>query len=344
MIAAVFLAGSTFAAEINFDFSQFPLGESPAGFASSLTGAGKSGDWKILADEVPLALEPLSPSAPKTAKHFVLAQLSKDPADERFPLLIYTNEIFGDFTLTTRFKCVSGAAEQMAGIAFRLQDANNYYVLRASALGNSFRFYKVVNGERSAPIGPQTPITVGVWHEMSVHCKGNQIRCSLNGKELIPLLEDNSFSSGKIAFWTKSDSVSYFADTKINFVPRIKRTRRVIAEMMENYPRLLGLKIFRKEASEEVKVIASNDEKQIGEAGAKAEEQVIAKGIPYYAKDKDQVSIIMPLKDRNGDVIAAVRVIMKPFPGQTESNVLARAAPVTKAIETKISSVEELNE
>ncbi len=91
----------------------------------------------------------------------------------------------------------------MAGIAFRIQDENNFYVLRASALGNSFRFYKVVQGERSAPIGPQINIPGGAWHEMTVVCKGNQIRCSLNGKELIPALTDNSFPAGKIGFWTK---------------------------------------------------------------------------------------------------------------------------------------------
>jgi hypothetical protein len=51
-------------------------------------------------------------------------------------------------------------------------------------------------------------------------CKGNRIRCLLNGKELIPPLTDNSFSAGKIGFWTKSDSIAYFVDTKLTYVPR----------------------------------------------------------------------------------------------------------------------------
>ena len=36
--------------------------------------------------------------------------------------------------------------DQAAGLVFRYQDENNYYVMRANALENNVRFYKVVNG------------------------------------------------------------------------------------------------------------------------------------------------------------------------------------------------------
>ncbi|MEO5802934.1 MAG: family 16 glycoside hydrolase, partial [Verrucomicrobiota bacterium] len=325
-----------------FDFSQFSPNTSPTGFVSTVTGKGKPGDWKIIEEEIPAALAPLSPNAPKTGKRPALAQLSQDSIDEHFPLLIFDNERFGDFTLATRFKCVSGSVEQMAGIAFRIQDEKNYYVVRASALGNSFRFYKFVNGERSAPIGPQVEIPLGVWQEMSIECKGNQIRCLLNGKELIPTLSDNSFSAGKIGFWTKSDSVSYFADTKVSYTPRVPLVQTIIRDMMERYPRVIGLKIFSPNSAKEVRVIASNDEKQNGELGKKVEQDVIATGTPYYAKSKETVSVILPLRDRNGETVAALRVILKPFPGQTENNALARALPIAKAIEARIVSSKDL--
>lgn len=341
---AVFLAGSTFAAELTFDFSQYSPNTSPTGFVSRVSGVGKAGDWKILEEEVPAALAPLSPNAPKTGKRPVLAQLSQDTTDEHFPLLIFDGENFGDFTLTTRFKCVSGTAEQMAGIAFHILDEKNYYVVRASALGNSFRFYKFVGGERSAPIGPQVEIPRGVWHEMSIECQGNQIRCTLNGKELIPALTDNSFASGKIGFWTKSDSVSYFADTKISYIPRVPLAQKIIDAVMKDYPRLIGLKIFAHNSANELKVIASNDHAQMDEPGKKVEEEVIAMGTPYYAKSKETVSVIMPLRDRNGETVAALRVILKPFPGQTENNALARALPIVKAIEARIVSAKDLTQ
>jgi hypothetical protein len=44
----------------------------------------------------------------------------------------------------------------------------------------------------------------------------------------------------------------------------------------------------------------------------------------------------MPLRDRNGEIVAAARVIMQTFPGQTEQNALARALPVMKDLEARI--------
>ena len=49
----------------------------------------------------------------------------------------------------------------------------------------TFRFYKVLNGERGPLVGPTVPVPSGVWHELTVECKGNAIRCLLDGKELI---------------------------------------------------------------------------------------------------------------------------------------------------------------
>jgi hypothetical protein len=343
-LAVVILSRSVFAAELALDFSQIPPGSSPTGFVSTVSGVGKPGDWKIVEDEIPSAFAPLSSNTPKIGKRSVLAQLSQDTTDEHFPLLVFGGETFRDFKLSTRFKCVSGSVERMAGIAFRIQDEKNYYVLRASALGNSFRFYKFVNGERSAPIGPQVEIPGDVWHEMSIDCKGNQIRCFLNGKELIPALTDNSFSGGKIGFWTKSDSVSYFVDTKINYTPRVPFAQKIVREIMQDYPRLVGLKIFSPDNADALRVIASNDEKQIGELSAKVEQDVIATGKIFYAKAKETVSVIMPLKDRNGEPVAALRVILKPFPGQTEKNALARALPIAKAIEARMVSIKDLKD
>ncbi len=341
---AICFVFSAAAAELTLDFSQVAPNGSPTGFVSTVSGAGKPGEWKIIQDEVPPLIAPLSPNAPKTTQRPVLAQLSQDSTDEHFPLLIFSEETFGDFTFTTRFKCVRGSVEQMAGVAFRIQDAKNFYVLRASALGNSFRFYKVVNGERSAPIGPQIGIPSGVWQEMTVDCKGNQIRCSLNGKELIPALTDNSFPSGKIGFWTKSDSVSYFADAKINYIPRISMAQKIIDDMMERYPRLIGLKIFAQDSANELRVIASNDKKQLKEPAAKVEHDVVDTGNPYYARGKETASVIMPLKDRNGETVGVLRVILNPFPGQTERNALSRALPIVKAIEARIISAKDLTE
>ena len=84
--------------------------------------------------------------------------------------------------------------------------------------------------------------------------------------------------------------------------------------------------------------------KDLGQPGTKSEQAVIGNGQTYYGKEKDSVSVIMPLRDRNGDPIAAVRVVMKPFPGQTEQNVIVRAVPVVKQMQAHVQSMQDLVE
>ena len=109
-------------AEIKFDFSDIPTGQMPTNFHAVLAGGGPPGEWKTVLAEVPPLLAPISPLAPVVARRMVVAQTSTNQTDERFPMLIYDRETFKDFTLTTRFKIVSGIAEQMAGVVFRFQN------------------------------------------------------------------------------------------------------------------------------------------------------------------------------------------------------------------------------
>lgn len=343
LLVALGWPGVVESAEIAFDFGEMPVGQPPPAFRSTVAGSGPPGDWRIILDDAPSALTPLSTNAPVVTKRAVLAQLSQDTTDERFPMLIYEKETFSDFTVSTRFKIVGGKVEQMAGIAFRIQDENNFYVVRASALGKTFRFYKVVNGQRGELIGPQMEIPTGVWHELTVECKGNQIQCRLNGKEVIPPLIDTSFTSGKIGFWTKSDSVSYFADTRIFYVPREPPAQTMVRDVMMKYPRLLGLRIYVLEGEPlEPRTIASNNEQEIGQTGGAAERDVIERGTIYYQKTKSSVVVIMPLRDRNGEPVAAVRVQMRLFAGQTEQNALARAQPIVRQLQSRIKDASDL--
>ena len=305
------------AAERKFDFAEVPENQTPPGFRSTVTGKGKPGDWKIVLDEVPPLLAPLTPQAPVVTRRPVLAQLARDKTDEHFPLLIFEEEAFGDFTLTTRFKLVDGVAEQMAGLAFRIQDEKNYCYVRASALGNTFYFFKFVNGELIGPIGSKVEIAKGIWHDMTVESVGNKVTCSLDGKVIIAQLQQDTFPKGKIGFWTKSDSVSYFADAKISYTPLEVPAQAIVRELVRRYPRLLGLKVYVNSSGKKSPlVVASMDEKEIGQTGEKNEQDVISHGSIYYGKSNATVSVIMPLRDRNGESISSAsrRLMARPSP------------------------------
>ena len=331
------------AAQRTIDFGKFNLNESPAGFQSHLGGGGSPGEWKIIMDEVPKLLQPVAPQAKGEYQRRVLAEVSEDDTDERFPILTLEDEDFGDFKATVRVKMVAGEKERMAGLVFRFQDANNYYYIRASALGNTFYFFKVVNGIRSAPLGGKTDIASGTWHDITVECRGNRIRGWLNGQELIPEFEDFSFTRGKIGCWTKSDSVSHFIDLHIDYQPAVPLAQSMVNATLRKFDRVIELSIAAKPKDKEgIEIIASNLPDKIGQAAFKEAGHVIETGTKYYGKGDGTVSVSLPLHDNNGIPMAAVRVVMDSFPGQTEKNAILRALPIIESMEARALSVEEL--
>jgi len=336
--------GSLAAKELAFDFSAVSAKQTPPGFTNLVAGKGKPGDWRVITDEFPSALPALDGKTLPMTQRSVLGQFSLEVADEHFPILLYDRDTFTDFTLTTKFKLVDGVVEQMAGIVFRVQDEKNFYVIRASGLGNNVRFYKTVAGLRGPLIGPELPVPRGVWHELKIECQGNRIRAWFNGREVIPPLTDTSFSAGKIGFWTKSDSISYFADTKISYTPRETPAQTLVRDMATQYPRLVGLKIYLFDDQGEPRVAASKDPTEVGTAGGDAEKKAIAGGKISYGKGKETVAVVQPLRDRNGEPIAAVRVTMKSFPGQTEQSALQRALPIVKGMQARARSLAELKD
>jgi len=330
-------------AEKIFDLTGIDVGGMPAGFRSALAGTGKPGEWKVLLDDAPLTFPSLTADGPKTRKVPVLAQVSADPTDERFPLLIYDAEVVTDFTLNLKVKTVSGTAEQMAGVAFRLQDERNFYVVRASALGRTFRFYRVFQGVRDNPIGPEFPVEPGVWHDLSIECKGNRIRLQIDGKEPIPEITDNTFNDGKIALWTKSDSVSYFTDLKLSYTARETLARILVRDALQRYPRLLGIRIISSTTQrKDLHVVASHEPRELDQPANESEKECVTKDAILYGKGDKKVIVTAPLHDRNGEPVAAVRLEMQSFPGQTEANAVARAMPVVKLMQPRVTSLKDL--
>src|SRR5271165_105266 len=113
-LALAGLAGSLGAAERKFDFSGVPTNQPPTNCVSLVAGAGKPGDWRVLLDEVPLEPDAFQTNAGRAARKSVVAQLSRDTSDQRYPLLVLGNEGYGNFTFTARFKMVDGLQDQAA--------------------------------------------------------------------------------------------------------------------------------------------------------------------------------------------------------------------------------------
>jgi len=342
------LAMSASGAQIKINFSDFAAGQSLTNFHNALAGAGQPGDWKIVTDESPSTFAPLmpqiAPTAPATRRP-VLAQLSRDPADEHFPMLIYDGHTFKNFKLTAPFKIIGGVAEQMAGVVFRFQNASNFYVLRVSALGRNVRFYKVVDGIRSDPIGPPLNIATNTWHTLAVQCLGDQITCWLDDKAVMPTLNDSSFSAGKIGFWTKSDAVSYFGDTTIDYTPLVPAAQALVRDILKTYPRIVGLRIYTPDDSGQMRILASKVESEAGQPGTDVEKAAFTNGTVSMGHTKGTVLVDMPLNDRNGEPIATVRVELKSYSlAETQDTVLDRVRIIVNEMQKRVLSKQDLTE
>ena len=337
------LIGSVHAAEMRFNFGDYPTGDAPTNYQSLLVGDGRPATWKILMDETPSAFAPLTSKAANHASHAVMAQTSMDGSDERFPILLLSGEIFRSFKFTTRFKMVDGLTEQMAGVVFRFQNASNYYYVRASALGKNVRFYKIVNGVRSNPIGVNVDLGPGVWHTLAVQCEGNKISIFLDEKPIIPTLGDNSFTEGRLGFMTKSDAVSYFTDAAVDYTPRLPAAQAMVNAVLEKQSRLLDLRVYVADTnSTATHVIASKDPADVGQPGTEAEENAIKNGAIYFGREKGVVLVTLPFPDRNGEYIGATRVKMKSYLGETENAAVNRATIILHLMESYCTTAEEL--
>ena len=132
--------------------------------------------------------------------------------DEDYPALRLGSRIYGDGTFTTRFKPISGETDQAAGILFRVQDQDNYYILRANALEANVAFYIYGDGGREQ-MGEdgEVDVATGEWQELKVVVREDQFTAFLNGSEVLTHSDDN-YVAGSVGLWTKADSHTCFDD------------------------------------------------------------------------------------------------------------------------------------
>jgi glycosyl hydrolase family 59 (putative galactocerebrosidase) len=182
------------------------VGSAPADFDFGRTGQGGPGQWVVISD-------------PSATGGRAIEQSSTDRTDYRFPLAIYRPLSAKNVDVTIRFKAVAGSVDQAGGIALRLIDPDNYYVLRANALEDNVRFYRVTNGRRVQIAGANTKVSANEWHALGLKAEGERFTIMFDGKELYQATDNSITAAGKVALWTKADSVTRFDRVEIKTLP-----------------------------------------------------------------------------------------------------------------------------
>jgi hypothetical protein len=173
-------------------FDTDPVGRLPPGLELF------SGEWAVRA-------EPDAPTPPN-----VLCQSGA----ATFPALALNDKIYADVVVSVRFKPMSGRQDQAAGIIFRVQDQDNYYILRANALEDNVNFYIYASGKRSQIKGSSVRVRSGQWQGLRVDVEDNHFLGFLND-ELVIEASNNSYRAGRVGLWTKADSVTCFDNIRV---------------------------------------------------------------------------------------------------------------------------------
>jgi hypothetical protein len=198
-----------------YDFEDGEVGKVPSGFTAALTGGGGAVDWQIQQ----------ATNAP--SGHKVVAQLSEDKTNTRFPHLVLNDFTAQDVDVSVKFKTLSGEVDASGGLIFRYQDKGNFYVVRANALEGNVVAYKTENGKRSnigvqgqgEAYGVKAAVPHQQWHTLRVIAKGNLFEVFLNGRKLFEVRNDTFTEAGKVGLWTKADAVTLFDDMTVKGEP-----------------------------------------------------------------------------------------------------------------------------
>jgi len=194
----------TFSQKKSFNFDNDQEGAIPSYLKADKTGQGTKSEWQVKND-------PTAPSSPN-----VLAQTSDEKVQVHFPLAILSAEKYTDLNVSVSFKTVSGSIDQSGGIIFRVNDANNYYLFRVSAVDGNVALYKYVGGRSSVISSVNMAVSSGNWHTLTIVAIGESIEGYFDGKRVIEA-RDASFLAGSVGLRTKADSVTYFDNLTIGY-------------------------------------------------------------------------------------------------------------------------------
>jgi hypothetical protein len=187
-------------------FDDDPLKTLPAEFhIGTLFDGRPAGDWAVLKTD-----------RAKSPSH-VLGQLMGKGAEHAYKTVFLNSIRASDLELHVSFLPIEGKADMGGGLIWRAADDRNYYLARANPLEQNIRIYRVVKGVRHLLQNFDQIIDVRQWHTLRIITKGCQVQVFFDDKLLFDLC-DQTFSTGQVGLWTKSDAVTYFDDLKLQMV------------------------------------------------------------------------------------------------------------------------------
>lgn len=184
-------------------FDENPPGTIPAEFqVGTLFDGRPAGEWQVLDTD-------RAKSPPR-----VLGQVMGKGAEHAYKTLLINGTQSSDIELHVSLLPIGGKADMGGGLIWRATDDRNYYLARANPLEQNIRIYRVVKGVRHMLKNFDHIIGIQQWHTLRILTKGCQVQVFFDDKQVFDLC-DQTFTTGQVGLWTKSDAVTYFDDLKL---------------------------------------------------------------------------------------------------------------------------------
>lgn len=189
----------------NVNFDELKPGALPPYWSSTETHPGEPPRWVVMNDR----------TAPSHGN--VFAQLSTAPGDWAFPLAVFDRVICRDGDLSVKFKIDPRAgAMQTAGVVWRYQDPNDYYLLHFSVKDKNIALVHIQNGKAYTILMSGHDIHAGQWYIAKVIYRGSHIHVEFGNRKLFDAVDDSLSVPGKTGLWTRAGTIAYFDDFRID--------------------------------------------------------------------------------------------------------------------------------
>jgi hypothetical protein len=199
-VASIANAGSTACARdtvTHIDIGKNEIGAPPAGFNLLRRSEDKQGRWVVVRDATAVA-------------GLAIEQSGVDSTEDRFPLAIAKTAPLKNAEISLRLKANGGRSDRDGGIAVRLKTPDDYYLVRLDALRDRVLLSRVTNGVPEEIVGVDADISSHTWHSLAVRAKDEEFVVSLDGAWVFTGYDKTLSQPGRIALWTKGDSIIQF--------------------------------------------------------------------------------------------------------------------------------------
>jgi len=210
LVIAAALSLLAYAAEnVNYDAAR--KGQLPSGWS-----APAAHDWEVRPDKT-------APSGPNVLEGSSGSGSGAGKSEP--PLALFDKVVCRDGDLSVKFRIDGSSGGNAAGIVWRYQDPNNYYLLSLSADEGNIVLRRIRNGVaeviptsggKRAAVGVAETIHAGQWHVVKVRFRASKVEVFFGNRSIFTADDSGILAPGKTGLWAKGAKGAAFDDFRID--------------------------------------------------------------------------------------------------------------------------------